>query len=97
MFGWLTFCYLVIGVVAADNALASTAFMPLAGLEPNENVARLITLAMLFIQAVIAIVSTRIVAMINSAAVGIEVVIVMVLVIALGIAAAITGTVLSPT
>src|SRR5207342_3427086 len=28
-FGWLTFCYLVIGVVAVDNALASDAFMPL--------------------------------------------------------------------
>lgn len=28
-FGWLTFCYLAIGVVAIDNALASQAFMPL--------------------------------------------------------------------
>ena len=97
VFGWLTFCYLVIGVVAADNALASTAFMPLAGFKPNENVARLITLAMLLIQAVIAIASTRIVAMINSAAVGIEVVIVVVMVIALGIAVAITGLILLPT
>ena len=44
VFGWLTFCYLVIAVVAVDNALASTAFMPLAGLEPNEIVARLITM-----------------------------------------------------
>src|SRR5262249_31316480 len=91
VFGWLTFCYLVISVVAVNNALASTAFMPLAGLEPNENVARVITLAMLLLQAVLAIVSTRIVAMINSAAVGIEVVIVVGMVIGLGIAAAITG------
>jgi amino acid transporter len=91
VFGWLTFCYIVIAVVAVDNALASTAFMPLAGLEPNENVARLITLAMLVIQAVLAIVSTRIVAMINSAAVGIEVVIIAVMVIALGIAVAVAG------
>ncbi len=30
-FGWLTFCYLAIGVVAVDNALASQAFMPLIG------------------------------------------------------------------
>jgi amino acid transporter len=90
-FGWLTFCYLVIGVVAVDNALASTAFMPLANLEPNENVARLITLVMLLIQAVLAIASTRIVGMINSAAVGVEIFIVVVLVIALGIAVAITG------
>src|SRR5215475_1191871 len=92
VFGWLTFCYLVIAVVAVDNALASTALMPLAGLEPNENVARLITLVMLLFQAVLAIASTRIVAMINSAAVGVEVTIVVVLVIALGIAVAITGT-----
>jgi amino acid transporter len=91
VFGWLTFCYLVIGVVAVNSALASTAFMPLVGLEKNENVARLITLVMLVIQAVLAIASTRIVAMINSAAVGVEVVIVVALVIALGIAVAITG------
>src|SRR6202012_5953856 len=67
------------------------AFMPLVGLEPNENVARAITLVMLLIQAVLAIASTRIVGMINSAAVGVEVVIVVVLVIALGIAVAVTG------
>ena len=91
VFGWLTFCFLAISVVAVNNALASTAFMPLAGLEPNENVARLITLVSLLIQAVLAILSTRIVAMINSAAVGVEVVIVVVLAIALGIAVAITG------
>jgi len=91
MFGWLTFCYLALGVVAVDNALASTAFMPLTGLEPNEDVARLITLVMLLIQAVLAIASTRIVGMINSVAVVVEVAIVVVLVIALGIAVAITG------
>ncbi|MBV9090576.1 MAG: amino acid permease [Mycobacteriaceae bacterium] len=91
VFGWLTFCYLVIGVVAVDNALASTAFMPLAGLAPNEVVARVITVGMLLVQAMLAIASTRIVAMINSAAVGVEVVIVVVLVIALGVAVAVTG------
>jgi amino acid transporter len=65
-FGWLTFCYLVVGVVAVDNALASDAVMPLFGMGANEHVARLITLAVLLIQAVLAIASTRIVAMINS-------------------------------
>src|SRR6476659_5932371 len=34
-FGWLTFCYLVIAVVAVDFALTSQAFMPLVGLEPD--------------------------------------------------------------
>ncbi len=91
IFGWLTFCYLVIAVVAVDNALASTALMPLAGLESNEVVARWITVGIILLQAVIAIGSTRIVAMINSAAVGVEVVIVLVLVIAIGIACAVSG------
>ncbi len=31
-FGWLTFWYLAIAVVAVDNALASQAFMPLFGM-----------------------------------------------------------------
>src|SRR5215475_2717096 len=44
-FGLLTFWFLAIGVVAMDNALASQALMPLAGMAPDENVARLITLA----------------------------------------------------
>ena len=90
-FGWLTFCYLAIGVVAVDNALASQAFMPLVGMEPNESTARLITLVVLLIQAVLAIASTRIVGMINASAVGLELVIVVVLVIALVVAVAITG------
>ena len=32
LFGWLTFWYLAIAVVAVDNALASQAFMPLFGM-----------------------------------------------------------------
>src|SRR3954465_10026222 len=64
-FGWLSFCYLAIAVVAVDNALASMAFMPLVGLEPNEEVARIITIIVLLIQAVLAIASTRIVGMLN--------------------------------
>ena len=41
LFGWLTFWYLAIGVVAIDNAMASQAFMPLLGMPPNEDTARL--------------------------------------------------------
>ena len=52
-FGWLTFCYLAIGVVAVDNALASQAFMPLFGMDPDEGTARLITLVVLLVQAVL--------------------------------------------
>jgi amino acid transporter len=90
-FGWLSFCYLGIAVVAIDNALASQAFMPVLGLEPDEGTARLITLIVLLIQAVLTIASTRIVGILNACAVGVEVVIVGVLVIALLIAVATTG------
>lgn len=90
-FGWISFCYLAIGVVAVDNALASMAFMPLVGLEPNEEVARTITVVVLLIQAVLAIASTRIVSVLNVCAVGIELAIIGVLVIALTIAVLVTG------
>jgi amino acid transporter len=90
-FGWVSFCYLAIGVVAVDNGLASMAFMPLVGLEPNEDVARTITVIVLLIQTVLAIASTRIVALLNVCAVGVELVIVGVLVIALTVAVLTTG------
>ncbi|MFD7443798.1 APC family permease [Streptomyces sp. NPDC059909] len=90
-FGWLTFCYLAVAVVAADNALASQAFMPLVGLEPDEDTARLITVVVLLVQAVLAVASTSIVSLINCLAVGLELVLVVVVVIALTIAVAITG------
>ncbi|MFC7642140.1 APC family permease [Streptosporangium lutulentum] len=90
-FGWLTFCYLAIAVVAVDNALASQAFMPLIGLEPDEGTARLITLVVLLIQVLIAVGSTRIVSLINASAVGLELVLVVVVAIMLFVAVAITG------
>jgi amino acid transporter len=91
-FGWLTFWYLAIAVVAVDNALASQSFMPLAGIKPNEGTARLITVVVLLIQAVLAVASTRIVSMINGSAVGLELVLVVVVAIALIIAVAIKGS-----
>ncbi|HEY5848751.1 MAG TPA: amino acid permease [Microlunatus sp.] len=91
VFGWLAVWNLAIGVVTVDNALASQAFMPLMGLPENEGTARLITLMVLPIQAVLAIFSTRIVGLVNSAAVGLELVIVLVLGVALVIAVALTG------
>lgn len=90
-FGWLSYCYLAIAVVAIDNALASQAFMPLFGIEYDEGTARLITLAILLAQVVLAGASTRLVAVLNSSAVGVELVIVAALVIALLIAVVITG------
>lgn len=90
-FGLLSFCYLGIGVVAVDNALASQALMPLLGMAPDEQTARWITLAILLVQAVLTIVSTRLVGLINGTAVGIEVMIVILLVILLPIAIAMNG------
>jgi amino acid transporter len=90
-FGWLTVCYLAIAVVAVDNALAETAFMPLFGIQPDEGTARLITVVALLIQVVVVVASTRLASMINSSAVGIELGIVAVLSIVLIIAVAVTG------
>ena len=90
-FGWLSFCYLVIGVVAVDNALAKTALMPLLGMPDNQTTARVITVVMMILQAVLVIASTRLVGLLTSAAVGLELIIVVVLTVALFIAVAVTG------
>jgi amino acid transporter len=90
-FGWLSFCYLGIAMVAVDNAMASQALMPLVGMATDENTARVITLIILLAQTVLAIASTRIVGMLNACAVGVEILIVGALVIALMIAFATTG------
>jgi amino acid permease len=91
LFGWLGFSYLAIGVAACDNALASTALMPLLGMPPDEGTARVITLVVMVIQAVLVVLSTRLVGLITSAAVGLELVIVVVLTVALFVAVAVTG------
>jgi amino acid transporter len=90
-FGWLTLCWLGIGVVAADNALASQAFMPLFSIHADEGTARLITLAVLAVQAVLAIASVRIVALLNSTAVVVELALIGGLAIALIVVAIVTG------
>ena len=83
LFGWLSFWYLATGVVAMDNALASQAFMPLVGIPQSEDTARLLTVAIMIVQAVLIIVSTRLLGMFTSLSVGLELAIVVVLVIAL--------------
>jgi amino acid transporter len=90
-FGWMTFCWLGIAVVAADNALASQAFMPLFGIHADEGTARLITLAVLALQAVLVVASVRIVALLNSTAVVVELAIVGGLSIALIVVVLATG------
>ena len=90
-FGWLAFCYLAIGAVACDIALANTALMPLLGMAPNENTGRVITIIVMVLQAVLVIASTRLVGLITSGAVGLELIIVIVLTVALIIAVVATG------
>src|SRR5262249_41296233 len=80
-----------IAVVACDNGLASQAFTPLFGIPSNEDTARWITIAVLLIQVVVVVASTRLVAVANSTAVGLELVIVVVLAVALVVAVVVTG------
>jgi len=92
LFGWLTFWFLAIAVVAIDNALASQALMPLLGMAGDEDTARVLTVVILVVQAVLVIVSTRLLGMITSGAVGVELAIVAVLVIALAAVMVFTGS-----
>src|ERR1700712_138334 len=92
LFGWLTFWYLATGVVAMDNALASQAFMPLVGMAENEDTARILTVVILIVQSVLVIASTRLLGMITSGAVGIELGIIVLLVIALAVVMVFTGS-----
>jgi amino acid transporter len=82
-FGWLTFWYLAIAVVAIDDALASQALMPLFGMPPDEGVARLITLGVLVVQALLVIASVRLLGLVTSGAVAVELAVVAVVVVVL--------------
>lgn len=82
-FGWVTFWFLAIGVVAMTNALASQALMPLLGMEPNEQTARLLTIALMFLEAVLVIASTRLLGMLSSTAVVLELAILAVVIVGL--------------
>lgn len=90
-FGWLSFSYLALGVVTVDDALAKTALMPLLGMPPDENTGRVVTVVVMLVQAVLVIASTRIVGLITSGAVGLELIIVIVLTVALFIAVVVSG------
>ena len=90
-FGWVTFCYLFTGLMAIDTAMSSTCLMPLFNMAPNEGTARTITAVVMVIQAVVAIASTRLMGLVNSTAVAIELTIVVVLAVALLVAVAVTG------
>ncbi|MCV7298321.1 amino acid permease [Mycobacterium barrassiae] len=90
-FGWASFCILATGVVAINNALAQMALMPLLGMPEDEGTARIITVVLMIVEALIVIASTRLLAMINSGAVGLELSLVIILTIALFVAVAVSG------
>lgn len=92
LFGWLSFWYLAIAVVAMDNALASQALMPLLGMAEDESVARVITVVILVVQAVLVIASTRLLGLFTSGAVAVELAIVAILVVALAVVMVVTGS-----
>lgn len=89
---WLAYV-LVLGnrLIALDNALASQAIMPLMGIPENEDTARVITVIVLVVQAILVIASTRLLGILTSSSVGIELAIVAVLVLALFVVIAFTG------
>src|SRR5262245_61975312 len=91
MFGWVTACNVAISAPAVDNMLATQCLMPLFNITPTVTTGRVITIALLVIQAIIVIMSMRIVGWMNSLAVGVELVIVVVLGAALVIAVVLTG------
>mgnify|MGYP001806509103 CR=1 FL=1 len=91
-FGWLTFWFLAIGVVAMNNGLASQALMPLFGMAPDEDVARLITLALMLTEAVLVVASTRLLGMVTSTTVGLELVILVLLIVGLGAVMVFSGS-----
>jgi amino acid transporter len=91
-FGWLAVISAVAAPVTIDNALASQCLMPLLNMEPNETTARVITVIVLVIQAILAIAATRIVGWVNSLSVGVELGILLVIGIALTVALLVTGS-----
>ena len=83
-FGWLTFWFLAVGVVAMNSALASQALMPLLGMAPDEGTARLITLALMLAEAALVIASTRLLGKVTSTTVALELGILALLIVVLG-------------
>ncbi|QEN14054.1 APC family permease [Mycolicibacterium sp. ELW1] len=90
-FGWLAVLSAVASPVTIDNALASQCLMPLFGMEPSETTARVMTVALLIIQFILAVAATRIVGWVNSLSVGVELAILLVIGVALTIAIMVSG------
>ncbi|MFC5063642.1 APC family permease [Actinomycetospora atypica] len=91
VFGWLAFVSAVAGPATIDNALASQCLMPLLGMADDETTARVITVALLASQCLLAVAATRIVGWVNSLSVTVEIGILFVLGIAFAAVVVLTG------
>jgi amino acid transporter len=90
-FGWLSYVFLAVVVVAVDYGFATQAFMPLFGISPTTGHAQLVTVLTLVAQAALIVLSTRATALINGSAVGAEIIGMLGLTVVLLIAVAISG------
>jgi amino acid transporter len=90
-FGWLSYAFLAVVVVAVDYGFATQAFMPLFGISPTTGHAQLVTILTLVAQAALIVLSTRATALINGSAVGAEIIGMLGLTVVLLIAVAVTG------
>jgi amino acid transporter len=90
-FGWLSYAFLAVVVVAVDYGFATQAFMPLFGIDPSVGNAQLVTVLTLVAQAALIVLSTRATARINGSAVGAEIIGMVGLTVVLLIAALISG------
>ncbi|WP_037500302.1 APC family permease [Solirubrobacter soli] len=90
-FGWLSYAFLAVVVVAVDYGFATQAFMPLFGIAPSVGNAQLVTVCTLAAQALLIVVSTRATALINGSAVGAEIIGMLGLTVVLLVAALVTG------
>lgn len=91
IFGWLSYAFLAVVVVATNYGFVTQALMPLLDVAPSLTTAEILTIAMAAIEAGIIIFSTRLTALINGAAVVTELLGVAGLTVVLLVVAAIGG------
>jgi amino acid transporter len=92
IFGWLSYAFLAVVVVATNYALVTQALMPLFRMSPSLPAAEALTIGAAAVEAGIIIFSTKLAARINAAAVATEIVGVAGLTVVLIISAAAGGT-----
>lgn len=91
LLGWVSFIFLVVDVVAVDYAVASTVLPSLFAYTSSSNASWLATAIVVLLQALLIIFSTRLSTLVNSVAVGTEVVGIVGLTLLLVVVGAIRG------